>query len=79
MERGERGLWQRRYWEHLIRDDADFARHVDYIHFNLVKHGWVPRAVDWQHSSIHRYVRQGLLDAGWGEAGAMLAAGVFGE
>lgn len=79
LERGERGLWQRRYWEHLIRDDADFARHVDYIHFNPVKHGWVPRAVDWQHSSIHRYVRQGLLDAGWGEAGAMLAAGVFGE
>ena len=74
---GERGLWQRRYWEHLIRDEVDFERHVDYIHFNPVKHGWVARAADWPHSSIHRYVRQGLLPGDWGCAGD--DAGEFGE
>jgi len=63
--KGERGLWQRRYWEHLIRDDADFERHVDYIHFNPVKHGWAQRAVDWPHSSIHRFIRDGVIDASW--------------
>ena len=45
--RGERGIWQRRYWEHTIRDDNDFARHVDYIHINPVKHGLVTRVLDW--------------------------------
>lgn len=67
--KGERGLWQRRYWEHLIRDDADFERHVDYIHFNPVKHGWVTRAADWQYSSIHRFIREGAIDAAWAGAG----------
>ncbi|MCE4067975.1 MULTISPECIES: REP-associated tyrosine transposase [Pseudomonas] len=62
----ERGIWQRRYWEHRIRDDADFARHVDYIHFNPCKHGHVLRAEDWRWSSLHRYVRDGLLAKGWG-------------
>jgi len=57
--RGERGLWQRRYWEHLIRDDQDLGRHIDYIHFNPVKHGHVVRASDWAHSSISAY-RAGL-------------------
>ena len=47
LKKRERGIWQKRYWEHLIRDDNDFARHVDYIHFNPVKHGYVERAVDW--------------------------------
>lgn len=63
--KGERGLWQRRYWEHLIRNDADFERHVDYIHFNPVKHGWAECAADWPHSSIHRFLREGLVDASW--------------
>ncbi|MBW8848446.1 MAG: transposase, partial [Burkholderiales bacterium] len=63
--KGERGLWQRRYWEHLIRDDADFERHVDYIHFNPVKHGWAQHAADWPHSSIHRFIREGVIDASW--------------
>ena len=62
----ERGLWQRRYWEHLIRDDNDLARHVDYIHYNPVKHGLVQRAIDWPHTSIHRYVRLGWLKDDWG-------------
>ncbi len=62
----EKGIWQRRYWEHAIRDDADLERHVDYIHFNPVKHGHVMRAADWPHSSFHRYVERGLLAADWG-------------
>jgi putative transposase len=62
----EKGIWQRRYWEHAIRDDADLARHVDYIHFNPVKHGHVTRAADWPYSSFHRYVARGQLPADWG-------------
>ena len=61
----ELALWQRRFWEHTIRDENDFERHVDYIHFNPVKHGLVTRVSDWPHSSFHRYVRQGLLPADW--------------
>ncbi len=63
---GELALWQRRFWEHTIRTDDDFARHVDYIHFNPVKHGLVSRVLDWPYSSFHRYVRQGLLPKDWG-------------
>ena len=55
--RGEYALWQRRYWEHTIRDELDFQRHADYIHFNPVKHGWVKRVRDWPYSSFHRWVR----------------------
>jgi putative transposase len=62
----EKGIWQRRYWEHAIRDDVDLERHVDYIHFNPVKHGHVTRVADWPHSSFHRYVERGLLAADWG-------------
>ena len=63
--KGERGIWQRRYWEHLIRDDVDFERHVDYIHYNPVKHGYVERAVDWQYSTIHDYIKRGVLLEDW--------------
>src|SRR5258706_1885429 len=66
LKRGERGIWQRRFWEHLIRDENDFRRHVDYIHWNPVKHGWVQRAADWPHSSFHRFVRSGVYTADWG-------------
>jgi putative transposase len=52
--RREKGIWQRRYWEHAIRDDVDLERHVDYIHFNPVKHGHVTRIADWPHTSFHR-------------------------
>ncbi len=54
----KKGIWQRRYWEHAIRNDEDFERHVDYIHFNPVKHGHVNRVADWPHSSFHRYVEE---------------------
>ena len=61
----ERGIWQRRFWEHLIRDGRDYANHVDYIHINPVKHGYTKRAVDWPHSSIHRFIERGIVDANW--------------
>lgn len=71
QSRGERGIWQRRYWEHLIRDETDFTRHVDYIHINPVKHGLVSHVADWPHSSFHRYVQAGVLPVDWaGDAGA---------
>jgi putative transposase len=66
IARRERGLWQRRYWEHSIRDDADFEHHVNYVHFNPVKHGLVTQVQDWPFSSFHRYVRDGTLAADWG-------------
>ncbi|UVE17253.1 transposase [Pseudomonas sp. LS44] len=61
----ERGIWQRRYWEHQIRDEQDLARHIDYIHGNPLKHGYVSRAVDWPYSSIHRYAREGVVTPDW--------------
>lgn len=64
-KRREIGLWQRRYWEHQIRDDRDFARHVEYIHWNPVKHGYVQRVADWPHSSFHRFVREQRFPADW--------------
>ena len=64
--RREKGIWQRRYWEHAIRDETDMARHIDYIHFNPVKHGLVPRAGDWPHGPFARYVERALLPADWG-------------
>ena len=76
--KGERGVWQRRYWEHLIRDEADHARHVDYIHYNPVKHGLARRAAEWPFSSIHRYIERGALPADWG-GGGNLGDGDFGE
>ncbi|MGB0085254.1 MAG: transposase [Rhodomicrobiaceae bacterium] len=66
MRKGERGVWQRRYWEHTIRDGEDFARHVDYIHFNLVNHRHVSRAKDWPYSSFRRMVRLGVYPEDWG-------------
>jgi putative transposase len=78
VRKREKGIWQRRYWEHSIRDDADLERHVDYIHFNPVKHGHVKRAADWPHSSFHRYVERGLLPADWG-GDVRDIGGAFGE
>ena len=66
ISKREKGIWQRRYWEHAIRDDADLERHIDYIHFNPVKHGYVSRVVDRPHSSFHRYVERNVLPTDWG-------------
>ncbi|HZK91858.1 MAG TPA: transposase [Stellaceae bacterium] len=77
-QKSERGIWQRRYWEHAVRDQDDFDRHLDYIHFNPVKHGYVPRVRDWPYSSFHRMVRQGFYPKDWaGDAGK--SASGFGE
>ncbi len=61
----ERGIWQRRYWEHVIRDECDYERHMDYIHFNPVKHGYVQSVRDWPYSSFHRWVRCGVYPVDW--------------
>ena len=66
ITKGERGIWQRRYWEHMIRDERDFEQHMNYIHYNPVKHGYVAKAVEWKHSSIHRYIKEGIIDPNWG-------------
>ena len=66
QSRGERGLWQRRYWEHLIRDERDFAAHMDYVHFNPVKHGHVASVSDWPYSTFHRLVVAGVYPPDWG-------------
>ena len=63
--KAERGIWQRRFWEHAIRDETDYAAHVDYIHYNPVKHGHVECVVDWPHSSFHRFARQGVYPLDW--------------
>ncbi len=63
--RGEQALWQHRYREHVIRDEEDFSRHVDYIHYNPVKHGYVAMAADWPYSSFLRFVEFGLYPRDW--------------
>mgnify|MGYP003415005535 FL=1 len=65
---GERRVWQRRYWEHLIRDEDDWRRHVAYIHYNPVKHGLVARAADWPWSSFSRFVARGWHEPSWGDS-----------
>ena len=61
----ETTIWQHRFWEHQIRAEEDFARHVDYIHYNPVKHGYVTKVSDWAHSSFHRYVKAGVYSIDW--------------
>jgi putative transposase len=63
--KGERGIWQRRYWEHTLRDERDFERHVEYIHINPVKHGYVTRVSAWPYSSFHRMVKLGVYPEDW--------------
>ena len=74
--KGEHDVWQRRYWEHTIRDDTDYQNHVDYIHWNPIKHGYVDRISDWPHSTFHRFVAENIYSSDWGggETG-----GAFGE
>jgi putative transposase len=68
MARGERGIWQRRFWEHAIHDERDYASHMDYLHFNPVKHGYARRVADWPYSSFHRCVGKGIYPLDWGGA-----------
>jgi len=62
---GERGIWQRRFWEHAIRDERDYQRHVDYVHVNPVKHGLVKCVNDWPYSTFHHHVEQGIYPIDW--------------
>ena len=65
IRKGERGIWQRRYWEHRIRDERDFNAHMDYIHYNPVKHGCVERVRDWPYSSFRLWVKKGAYPIDW--------------
>jgi len=64
--KGEYGFWQRRFWEHTIRDEEDYVRHVDYLHYNPVKHGYVHRVTDWPYSSFHRFMANKTYPSDWG-------------
>ena len=75
----EVSIWQRRFWEHQIRDDEDFRRHTDYIHYNPVKHGWVTCASDWPYSTFRRYVAAGVYPATWGGGDRLISDDRYGE
>ena len=66
QKRQERGIWQRRYWEHMIRNEHDYRAHMDYVHINPVKHGLVKQVSDWPYSTFHRLVEQGVYEKNWG-------------
>jgi putative transposase len=66
LRKNEKAIWQRRFWEHLIRNQEDLRRHVDYIHYNLVKNGLTKTLGDWEYSSFHRYVEKGIYGIKWG-------------
>jgi putative transposase len=78
-KRRELGFWQRRFWEHQIRDETDYARHVDYVHYNPVKHGLVTCVRDWPYSTFHRFVRLGLYPADWAGGATDETGACFGE
>lgn len=78
--KGEGVIWQRRFWEHLVRDESDFRNHMDYLHYNPVKHGLVGQVVDWPWSSFHRFVKAGIYSADWGgTTSAKMNLGTTGE
>lgn len=64
-KRRERGIWQRRFWEHVISDDNDLANHINYVYINPLKHGYVARVCDWPYSSFHRDVKLGNYPENW--------------
>jgi putative transposase len=72
-------LWQKRFWDHVIRDDNDMNRHIDYIHYNPVRHGLVRQPADYAFSSFSKYVEQGLYAADWGSIDTIQIDGDFGE
>ncbi|EKE02694.1 MAG: hypothetical protein ACD_20C00346G0021 [uncultured bacterium] len=66
IQKGEKGVWQRRYYEHTIRNEESLHRHLDYIHYNPVKHNHIKSVKDWEYSSFHKFVRQNYYDINWG-------------
>ena len=79
VSKGERDIWQRRFWEHLIRDENDYEKHVNYIHYNPVKHGYVAKPADWPHSSIDRFVARGVVNSDWAVGNQDEASNEYGE
>ena len=77
--RKESTIWQRRFWEHQIRDNRDYEIHMDYIHYNPVKHNLAARVTDWPYSTFHRYVRKGVYSGNWGGGNIMDTKGDYGE
>jgi putative transposase len=77
--KGEYSVWQRRYWEHTIHSDADLSRHVEYIHFNPVKHGWVENVREWPYSTFHKYVEKKMYPSDWAGIKAGSEDGIYGE
>ena len=77
--RKESTIWQRRFWEHQIRNDQDYEKHMDYMHYNPVKHGYVKNVMDWPYSTFHRYVCKGVYAEDWGAEDEMTFEEQFGE
>ncbi len=77
--KGRYNIWQNRYWEHTIRDEGDLEAHTNYIHYNPVKHGLVSDPVLWPYSSLHRFIKQGLVPSDWGIGSATQQDDHFGE
>ena len=75
QQNGERGIWQRRFWEHTISDDHDYATHMDYLHYNPVKHGHVSAVADWPYSTFSKLVQLDVYPQDWGECAINLAVG----
>ncbi|MEB3279644.1 MAG: transposase [Lyngbya sp.] len=77
QRKNEQAIWQRRFWEHYIRDEKDLMQHIDYIHYNPVKHGLVHAPKNWEYSSFHRYVKNAVLTPNWGkDEGIYLIEGI---
>lgn len=79
LKHREQLVWQRRFWEHRIRDEKDFEAHCDYIHYNPVKHGLVRAPGDWVYSTFRRYVGQGIYSEDWGSLKAIEFQGTIGS
>jgi putative transposase len=75
QRKGERGIWQRRYWEHTIRDERDYAAHMDYLHYNPVKHGYVENVMDWPYSTFRHHVQSGIYLLNWAGGDLDIEAG----
>ncbi len=65
QKKHEAAIWQRRYWEHTLFEQVDFEEHLDYIHYNPIKHGFVTQAIDWPYSSFSRFVKEGMYEPDW--------------
>jgi putative transposase len=72
--KGEK-MWQDRFWEETIRDDNHYERCVDYIHYNPVKHGFVESPAGWEHSSIHGFIKKGLIAGDWCDSAGIVIPG----